>query len=30
MFSSRSFVVSTLVFRSLICFELILVYGVKE
>ena len=30
MFSSRSFIVSGLTFRSLIHFEFILVYGVKE
>ena len=30
MFSSRSFIVSSLTFRSLIHFELIFVYGVKE
>ena len=30
MFSSRSFIVSGLTFRSLIHFELIFVYGVKE
>ena len=30
MFSSKSFVVSSLTFRSLIQFELIFVYGVKE
>ena len=30
MFSSRSFIVSGLMFRSLIHFELILVYGVRK
>ena len=30
MFSSRSFILSSLTFRSLIHFELIFVYGVKE
>ena len=30
MFSSRSFIVSGLTFRSLIHFELILVYGVRK
>ena len=30
MFSSRSFIVSGLIFRSLIHFEFILVYGVKK
>ena len=30
MFSSRSFIVSVLTFRSLIHFELIFVYGVRK
>ena len=30
MFSSRSFIVSGLTFRSLICFEFIFVYGVRK
>ena len=30
MFSSKSFIVSGLIFRSLIHFELIFVYGVRE
>ena len=30
MFSSRSFIVSSLTFRSLIYFEFIFVYGVKK
>ena len=30
MFSSRNFIVYSLTFRSLIHFELIFVYGVKE
>ena len=30
MFSSRSFIVSGLTFRSLICFEFIFVYGVQK
>jgi len=30
MFSSRSFIVSSLTFRSLIHFEFIFVYGIKE